>query len=168
MWSYNPMSEEEAEKHRGYKLCEPGIYEFRVDKATPRQSSSGNPMIELELTVFADDGGEYKVFDYLVATDKMQWKIRHFCDALRMTDAYEQGKFQPNMCVNKHGFADIIYQAGKPKNDGSGAMYKDKNAVEDYFLDKKGNKKVRTENVSSKQGKQAEPMPDLPDDDIPF
>lgn len=149
------MTEEQCEKERQYPMLEPGIYNFTVSKAESKRSKSGNPMIELTLKVFDNNGKEFNVFDYLIAMPSMNWKIRHFCDSVGLTKEYESGKFDEYLAVGRSGKVDIVFQKGKAK-DGGG-FYKDKNAVEDYVMTDQGAQKYN-----------AAPVDDFKDDSIPF
>lgn len=131
-FTYQPISEAEAEKARGYSLLDHGMYEFHVMKAEGRPSKTNNPMIELVLNVLDKEGKEHVIFDYLVATEKMNWKIRHFCRAVGLEKEYDEGKFNELLCAGRGGHAMISKQAGKQKPDGS--FYKDKNVVDDYVV----------------------------------
>ncbi len=154
-FSYEPMTEEQCEKERQFPLLEPGIYNFTVNKAEYKRSHKGTPMIELNLTIWDEHGKEYHVFDYLIATPKMEWKTRHFCDSIGLTKEYDDKKFNEHLCVNRSGKAEVIFQKGKAK-DGGG-FYKDKNAIEDYVMTDQGAQKQTTANVD-----------DFKDDSIPF
>jgi hypothetical protein len=156
MWSYEPLSEEAAEKERQFVLLEDGTYNFEVVSAEAKQSKTGNPMIELHLKIWDKDGKDHLVYDYLVGTSNMAWKLRHFCASIGLSKEYESGTFKPFQSEQKTGIAIISWQAGKQKPDGS--FYKNKNVVEDYILNMKGEIK---DNVES-------PPNELVDSDIPF
>lgn len=153
---YNPMTEEQCDKERQFPLLEPGIYNFTVTKAEQKRSKSGNPMIELTLHVWDNTGKEFNVFDYLIATPNMMWKIKHFCDSVGLSQEYADGKFNEHMAVGRSGKADFIFQKGKAKEGGG--FYKDKNAVEDYVMTDKGAQKYNPSETDSKEF----------DDSIPF
>lgn len=157
-FSYNPMTEEEAEKERQFPMLEPGTYNFEVMKSEFKMSNTGqyrnpnkpsNPMIKLQLLVWGSDGKEYTVFDFLVGSKNMEWKTRHFCRAVGLLKEYEAKTFNESICEGKSGKVSIIQQKGQPKEGGG--FYQDKNAVEDYISDE-----------STKTTK-----PDF-DDDVPF
>jgi hypothetical protein len=130
-FSYNPLTQEDAEKERQYPLLESGTYNFEVAKATFKTSKSNNPMIELVLNVWDNHGKQYTVYDYLISTKGMNWKILNFCESVGLMKDYDQGKFNENLCVGRSGKADIVYQIGKARPEGG--FYKDKNAVANYI-----------------------------------
>lgn len=155
---YTPKTEEECQKALQYPMLEPGIYDFQVISAEYKTSSKGNPMIALKLCVWNEDGKQFHIFDYLVATEKMEWKTKHFCDSVGLSKEYESGAFNEDLCANRCGKASIIYQAGQKKPDGS--YYADKNAVEDYVVTDKGSLKYDPNAQGKEKG--------FFNDDIPF
>lgn len=147
-FTYLPLSEEDAEKER-YSLLEDGTYSFRVNTAVPKISrpkdgKPGNPMIELNITVWDEKGKERYIYDYLVGTRSQAWKLRHFCDSTGLTKAYDDGKFEPWMAEGKSGFAIITQQKGQPRQGGGN--YPDKNSVKDYVVTENGAHKFNPEN----------------------
>lgn len=141
-FSYVPMTDSELHKIAldNSPLLQPGIYDLEVSKATAKTSSNGNPMIELQIKVWGTSGKEYLVFDYLVSTPLMAWKIKHFCHAVGILKEYMDGQFNADMCIGKFCKGKIVYQIGKEipadKLNGKvpGSRYPDKNAIEDYLL----------------------------------
>jgi uncharacterized protein DUF669 len=98
-----PISEKEAESS-GFTPWRPGDYDFEVNDASEeRSSSTGNDMIKLTLHVFNEDGNKRTVFDYLVNSEKSQFKIRHFADAVGLIASYERGELDVNEIVAKTG-----------------------------------------------------------------
>jgi hypothetical protein len=156
MFAYSPMTEKECNEERGFKLLDEGVYDFEVLTANFRNSKSGNPMIELKLRVWGNDGKDYLVFDYLVATSKMMWKTKHFCDSVGLSKEYEASKFSEELCPGKCGKASITYQVGSQKPGGG--YYPDKNSVSDYVVTDKGSVKY--------ESPKANVIDD--DEDIPF
>lgn len=155
---YKKMSREESDQPREYPLCAPGIYPFTVKKAQAKMSQGGNEMIALELIVLCDHI-EYTVFDYLVGTETMAWKIRHFCDAVKLDKEYEDDSFDALMCRGRSGFADIGKQEAKEKPGGG--MYAAKNVVLDYVLTQGGHLKSDLSVPPKKDD-------DFKEDDLPF
>lgn len=160
---YNPITAEQAEESRSYPLLKAGEYKFVVSKAEFKTSKALNPMIELTLLIHVD-GQEYKVFDYLIASETMEWKTRHFCDACGLLDFYQQGQFNEKTAHRKIGYAYIGLEEERPKNDGSGGVWKAKNKVEDYV--KQGESKLKGSLTRSIQPDKSEN--DFNDSDIPF
>jgi hypothetical protein len=148
-FTYQPLSAEEAERARQYPLLQDGIYTFSVVKATLKQSSKGNSMIELQEVYWNDEGKEFIVFDFLIGIKSMEWKTRHFCEAVGLEKEYISGKFNENLCLGKQGKASIILQKGKA--NANGGFYKDKNVVEDYIASKNDNVYSTSPNISTNE-----------------
>jgi hypothetical protein len=158
-FAFEPMSEEQI---KSLNFMEEGEYSFEVTKATQKTSKSGNPMIELQLKVWEKQNGGVKIiFDYLVSTKNMLYKIKHFCDSVGLEKEYLAGSFEAEDCIGRMGFAYIILQKGQPKEGGG--YYTDKNAVQDYVANKS---KGHTEPLLD--AKERSEHADLFDDDIPF
>lgn len=132
MFTYEPLTQEQCEKENSFPLMEPGTYNFQVLESKYKLSKTGNNMIELILTVWDNNGKEFHIYDYLVATPKMMWKTLHFCKAVGLEQEYLGKKFNEDLCINRSGKVDIIYQAGQ--SNPNGGKYPDKNGVEDYVL----------------------------------
>jgi hypothetical protein len=159
-FSYPPLSEEEAQ-HERQTLLEEGTYSFKVNKAVskmsrPKPGKESNPMIELHITLWDEKGRERYVYDYLVGTKSMAWKVRHFCDSTGLTKPYEEGKFDSWMAEGKSGIAIVGQQKGQPREGGGN--YPDKNIIQDYVMTLKGATKV--ESKMEENG--------FNDEDIPF
>lgn len=153
-----PISPEKADEQSGsFDPWPAGEYDFTVaDAGEERSASSGNDMIKLTLHVFDRSGNRRTVFDYLVSTDKGQWKVRHFCDAVSMIRQYESGDLNPMDMLNRSGRLKLRV---KPAQNS----YPANNAVNDY---------LPAVAASSQKGangpaQYVPPGPDL-DDQIPF
>lgn len=120
-----PKTEEEVSTN---KLCPEGDFQFEVVKATEKTSKSGNEMIEIVLKVWANDGEEYMVYDYLM--DKVAYKIKHFCEATNLSDKYNKGIVTDQDCEYKTGMVRIKHQ--KDNRDTSIMRH----TVKDYLLSK--------------------------------
>jgi hypothetical protein len=131
MFLFNPKTDEEIHAIQNQGLMADGIYSFRVKAVTTSQSKSGNNMLEVVLGVMDNDSNERNIRDYLVATDKMIFKTKHFCEAIGFEKEYASGKFDPMKCIDRSGKLVIATQKGGAKDDGSG-YYPDKNIVRDY------------------------------------
>lgn len=84
---YPALTDQQIEGMRA-KL-QPGIYEFQVVSAEEKVSqTSGNEMIKLTLKVWDKEGRQFTVFDYLVATEKMAFKTKHFCESIGAPELY--------------------------------------------------------------------------------
>jgi hypothetical protein len=132
-FTYEPLTEEQCNKEKQFKLLEPGIYNFQVFGSEFKHSKTNNPMIVLKLLIWDNDGKEHTLYDYLVSTPNMMWKTLHFCKAVGLEKEYLDMKFNENLCINKSGKASVNYQVGKKKEDGT--FYPDKNGIEDYIFD---------------------------------
>jgi hypothetical protein len=120
---FTPKTEQEV---MAPLLLPAGLYEFKVVDAENCISKSGNDMIKLTLTVWAESA--VTIFDYLL--EAMAHKLRHFCSATGLIAKYESGTLEDIDCVGKEGLLELIVQKGKQKDDGS--MYPDRNAIKDY------------------------------------
>lgn len=146
---FTPKTEEEVTGDSAdFQPFPKGAYDFQVESAAEKTSKSGNPMIELVLTVWVG-GVERKVWDYLVGTESSQWKLRHFCYATGLHDRYESGELGAADCVDVSGRADFTV---KPAT----ASYPAKNSVKDYVV---SDNATRAAAVAA---------PQIPDEDIPF
>lgn len=129
-FTFVPKTEEEINELSGYVLLPEGTYPFYVKEITSKVSQALNPMLEVKLCI-PDNNGERVVIDFLLPTDRMIFKLKHFCEAIGMEAEYAHGSFDYRKCVNRGGKVKIVVQKGKLKPDNSG-YYPDKNAVKDY------------------------------------
>ena len=138
MFQYDVMSEQEAMSER-FQLLKEGIYEAVVTESQDKRSSSGNPMMDMTLTVYDDLGKTHEVRDFLVFTKPMMWKVVHFADSAGCLPGYEDGKLCSQLAINKRVMVKIAIEEGKEipldKLNGKpqGTKYFDKNKVEDYI-----------------------------------
>jgi hypothetical protein len=80
-----------------------GDYEFVVDDAGEKESSKGNPMIELQLLV-EHDGAQVRVYDNLAFVESAFWKIDVFRFATG--DELVEGQtvnFEAEDCIGRRG-----------------------------------------------------------------
>lgn len=150
---FTPKSEEEL---GGDRVVFPaGDYEAMVYKASEETSKSGNDMIKLQLEIFDPKGGPSAfVFDYLVATEKALFKIRHFCDSAGMLDLYESGSLYADACIDANVMVKLVVE----KYEGD-----DQNKVKDYIKRPTPQSQPVTREPDWEQAKKS-----VPDDDIPF
>lgn len=139
-------------------LMPEGIYPFDVMSAEAKKSKKGNDMIEMELRVYADDGREHKLLDWLMPV--MGFKLFHFCAYTGLSRQYENGTLNAEDCIGKSGYVKIVIQPDKEKK------FPDRNSVKDYVRPepklgsvKVGLSEAQQNNVTEKAG---EP------DDVPF
>jgi len=72
----------------GLNILPNGIYDFEVIKAEESMSKNNNPMTKLILNFFGDDGITYPVPTWLVATDKMIYRIKQFFECVGRPELY--------------------------------------------------------------------------------
>lgn len=157
-FTFSPRSEEELQS---IKYLEKGDGHFEVVEANVKKSKNDNPMLELRLKAWDCNGKEGIIYDYLM-TDMpdLEFKIRHFCESIRMLDKYEKGAFMPADCVGRSGKLRIGFKdkAIKKNPDGTTKEFSARNVVYDYLPDSH----PKTENAPNKNGVE------IKDDDIPW
>ena len=84
----------EASEEREFTLLPVGEYEFIVAKFEKAISKAGSNMAVLTLDVQSDDG-HYPIFDRLVLTTKMQWKLSQFFECIGLQKKGEPLKKMP-------------------------------------------------------------------------
>ena len=137
-FNYDVMTEEEAQLER-FQLMSNGEYDAYVESAISKFSKSGNPMIELTLSVFDAMGHSHMMKDYLVSTKPMQWKIIHFCNSAGLSKEYQGGKFDESLACNKNVRVRVKTQEGqvipidKLIDKEPGSRYPAKNVIDDYL-----------------------------------
>lgn len=117
-----PKSDEEIEKEQEKFRPLKGVFDFEVIEASEGISKAGNDMIKLTLGVWRPDGSQLFVYDYLL--DAMAFKVKHFCEAVGLTDRYEAGDLVAFDCKGKGGRVEL-----KIEKDDKG---NDKSVVKDY------------------------------------
>ena len=160
-FSYAVLSEQEAEQER-YSLLKEGIYDALISKSLDTISSNtGNPMMDMTITVFDEQGKPHDIRDFLVFTPKMMWKVRRCAESAGVLEEYELQKFCSEPILQKSVKVKVGIESGsvipedKLKGKPFGSKYPDKNKIEDYI--KKSDK-----NPSNPEGERLE------DDDVPF
>jgi hypothetical protein len=126
-------------------LLPKGWYDFEVMSAVDKTSKAGNEMIEVKLKVFAQDGTERHVFDYLM--EAMPNKLFDFCESVGLIDKYHAGTLESGEIIGK---AAKVKLAIDDKNED----YPPKNVAKDY--------------ANAEAVKPAPEAPKEDDDDIPF
>ncbi len=164
MLMYDVMTEQEALQER-YQLLKDGEYDAVIVTSQDKISAnSGNPMMDMTLYVYDENGREHSVRDFLVFTKSMMWKIIHCADSAGLLQEYEQRKFCSNLIEGKQVRVKIITENGgeipQDKLNGKplGSRYPDKNKVFDYV------KRNKNKEVNLK----TEDEPFVDDVDIPF
>ena len=162
-FSYTIMSEQEAIAER-YQMIKPGEYDAIISASVDKVSaSSGNPMMDMTLTVFDEYGKDHDVRDFLVFTNSMMWKVIKFANSAGLSNEYGDGKLCSEVAIGKKVRVKIGIDEGKEipfdklKDKPMGSKYPDKNKVEDYI--KKEDQKPLYNN---------DLPPDHLDDEVPF
>jgi len=157
---FTPVTAIEAETGSNkFEPFKPGVYDFEIVKAEDAISEAGNEQIHLEMNIFNSAGEKRYVHDYLVSTPGVQYKVRHFCEAVGLLDQYENGSLDADMCEGVSGQCRI-------KIDPAKGQYAAKNAVQDYVPQHA----VRAANVAP-SGERMVPRQTTSEelsDDIPF
>lgn len=123
---FTPKSNDQIKKEM---LIPAGDYDFEVVKAEEKVSTSGNPMIALNLKVFTTDGGHRFCNDWLMTTHpSLEYKFRHFCEGTGLEALYESGDVGAGDIQGRSGRCSIVV-----KDDKSG-QYGPQNSVKDYLL----------------------------------
>ncbi len=164
MFQYDVMSEQEAMAER-FQLMKEGIYDGVITESQDKSSaSSGNPMMDMTVTVYDENGKTHDVRDFLVFTKQMMWKVVHFAESANILKEYEAGKLCSEVAINKTVQVKIVVESGseipqdKLKGKPLGSKYPDKNKVEDYIKKDQGASGASNGDTS----------PPSDDDDIPF
>jgi len=137
-FQYTVYSEQEAMQER-FQLLKKGEYDAVITASEDKTSAnSGNPMMDMTVTVYDENGKSHDVRDFLVFTKTMMWKVIHCADSADILPLYEAQKFCSQAVVGSHVRVKINVEEGKEipqdKLNGKpvGSKYPDKNKVEDY------------------------------------
>jgi hypothetical protein len=120
-----PISAEQANEQSVGDPWPAGEYDFTIYEATETTSQGGNEQIKLILHVFNRSGQKRTVFDYLVNSEKSQWKIRHFSEAVGLLRQYETGNLIAHDMPGKSGRCKLRIKPAE-------GTYSAQNAVNDY------------------------------------
>lgn len=123
--------EAEAINASGFPTLPDGVYDFAVLESKFGYSQAGNPKIDLKIQII-HDGEQFNVFDSLLPTKRMAYRLKHFAEATGCEKEYLGGQFNEHTPKNRRGKCVIRMRAAQPKNDGSGEMWPAKNVVHDY------------------------------------
>lgn len=136
---YKPLNEHQVMEAR-FNLLKDGEYDAFVTNAIWSKSSSGNVMADINVRVFDKEGVSHDIRDFLVFTDKMLWKIKHFCDSANLQKTYEDGLFTPELANNQNVRVLVGIKVGdliptdKLGNRPVGTCYPNKNTIIDYVM----------------------------------
>lgn len=156
--TYTAYDDDRLQKiqEESYKLLQPGIYSFKVIEASEGVSkTSGNPMLTLSLGIWDEAGEAYTVKDYLVVTDKMIYKFKHFWASVGQPEMYGQPIEAWQLEGLEGKLKTRLEEQEVERKDGLGKQKMKFIRVEDYV---KSNIKSRS----------LESVDDLAEDDIPF
>ncbi len=85
-----------------------GVYQFQIVDAVEAESSSGNPMVKLKLSVVNDPQYNGRmVFDNLVVTASMARRLKSFADAAGLD--FRMG-IDPSQMMNKIVWAEVSHE----------------------------------------------------------
>src|SRR5882672_10207333 len=116
-FSYEVLTEQEAMAER-FQLMKDGIYEGVVTSSLDTKSASGNPMMDILVTVYDDNGKAHEIRDFLVFTKNMMWKVVHFSDSAGITEDYLKGTLWSKIAVDKRVVVEIKVEDGKEIPEG--------------------------------------------------
>ncbi len=139
MFDYDVLSIDESMQER-FQLLPDGEYEAVIDKSEDKISSSGNPMMDMHLSVYDKEGRTHSVRDFLVFTKGMMWKVIHCAESAGILSEYESKKFCSATIHGRNVRVRVVTEKGslipdeKLNGKAPGARYPDKNKVEDYVI----------------------------------
>lgn len=138
MFAYQVMNEHEAMQER-FQLIKEGEYDAIISASQDTVSAnSGNPMMDMTVSVFDDNGKSHDVRDFLVFTKTMMWKVVHLADSAGILKEYESQALCSETVIGKRVRVKIVVEQGseipedKLKGKAIGSRYPDKNKIEDY------------------------------------
>lgn len=133
-----------------------GICACTVSNAERTYSAAGNDMLVLKIMAVDPQGETANLTEYFVFSEKMMFKVKHFCEAAHMKTAWDEKTFGPEECLGSTFDAKVALE--KSKDD----RYSDKWKIK-YF--------IATEIYETfKDGKKpdSKKKDSFEDDDIPF
>lgn len=127
-FSYTPRTDEEWQL---LNLLPEGKYFFKTIEAEESKSKDGHPMLVLKNLVTKPNGQKKTIKDWLIASDEMGYKIKHYCDAVGLEAVYSSGQFNASHCCGKTGFLELKISPANDKYDTSNTVksYVSKNKV---------------------------------------
>jgi hypothetical protein len=138
MFHYEVLSEQEAMQER-FQLLKEGEYDAVITASQDTLSAtSGNPMMDMTVSVYDAQGKSHDVRDFLVFTKAMMWKVVHFANSAGILKEYEEGKLCSQVATGRNVRVKIVVEPGseipedKLKGKLLGSKYPDKNKIEDY------------------------------------
>lgn len=101
-FNFPVLTDDQINESRG--ILKPGIYRFQCINAKEAISKNGNSMIVLDIKAFDENGKPHQITDYLVSTEKMSYKIKHFFNSIGNPEKYNYGNATTIDFLNKTGF----------------------------------------------------------------
>jgi hypothetical protein len=138
MFAYQVLSEQQAMSER-FQLLKEGEYDAIIIASQDRSSSTGNPMMDMTVSVYDENGKVHDIRDFLVFTKSMMWKVIHCADSAGIMSEYESQKFCSDAIIGKRVRVKISMEEGsvipEEKLNGKipGSKYPNKNKIEDYI-----------------------------------
>ena len=161
-------------------VLEPGWGYFQIQRVedkkqdgSPLLSKNGNPMIKLSLMVVDTEGTSTRLYDWVTAdTD---WKISNLEDVFKISNLYQEGRFNKGLLAGKSGLCSMKTQNHPTYGESTSiSMYVplDFLKIKEEEFDKKlpnepgvNSFKKPNEPVNTKESLN---KPSFDDDDIPF
>jgi hypothetical protein len=138
MFQYEVLTEQQAMEER-FQLIKEGEYDAVISASQDTHSAnSGNPMMDLTVTVFDENGKPHDIRDFLVFTNNMMWKVRHLADSAGLLEEYEAQLLCSEVVIDKRVRVKVVVEQGgeipqdRLKGKPLGSKYPDKNKIEDY------------------------------------
>lgn len=123
-----PKSEQEV---AAGGLWTAGTYDFEILEADEQESRAGNDMIKLKVAIYNAEGRRRTVFDYLMDTESMSYKLRHCAAAAGLLADYEQGELHAEELVGRTGACKVSIRKATEE-------YPAQNQISDYIVPKEG------------------------------
>lgn len=112
--NYNPPEK--------FEVLPNGRYSFKVMKIEEKFSKTGNPMLKLTLKLNYDSKPTGISWDYLVDSEDVSWKRKHFLESLGLGDLWDKHEITITDCdliMKANGICEIIQETmpnGAPTN----------------------------------------------------
>ena len=101
-----------------------GHYEAFVQSCEEKTSKNGNEMFEVRWKVYADEGRELIISDYIVSP-KMIWKLKKLCRLWGLMENFEAGSVSPEDILGNSAMVEV-------KVDPPKGGYDEKNSIKGY------------------------------------
>lgn len=109
----SPISAEEKE----FSIAPEGEYNFTVTSFERTMSSKGSKMAKLTLGIETDQG-VLPIFDYLVLTTKMEWKLSQFFECIGLKEKGVPLKSMPwDKVMGSEGRARVVIEEHEYKGE---------------------------------------------------